>query len=493
MTSEEQSTGVIHGSSEGGIAASHPLATINPILVGPSTSNEHNVISTSIIPIACWRVDDLRFDFDSSFVRPEIGMEIRHLAELREKHKIAIRGRMEAAAPVAIFPTLSIFGHADPVGNDDYNKQLSGRRATAIYGLLTRKTNLWEGLYSSPFGGDNWGNNALVTMRQAVQQQAGSRQQLFRSYMDALCTLLDENGKPVIGPDGQPLRLELSPEDFFARGADPGGKGDYQGCGEFNPLVLFSQREQREFAQRGREATRNQENAPNRRVLVLLFRPGSSVVPSKWPCPRVNEGTAGCHRRFWSDGEKRRSKLLPDERRFFEETKDTFACRFYHRLTTQSPCERFRPSVVLRLYDPGGNFIANAPYQFSVGNQTNSRSGKADAQGFLRAFDVPVPSTCIVKWGPPPDSPDKPIQYPYQLEVFIDIQDGNADEAMERLNNLGYPREDSLGENVGAFQRDYGDSRGLRKDGTLDDATLAAIREVHDTCADHLGDNSTQS
>ena len=66
--------------------------------------------------------------------------------------------------PATIFPPLSIFGHADPVGNDDYNKQLSGRRATAIYGLLTRDTHLWEELYSHSFGNDKWGVKAIQIM-----------------------------------------------------------------------------------------------------------------------------------------------------------------------------------------------------------------------------------------------------------------------------------------------------------------------------------------
>ena len=45
---------------------------------------------------------------------------------------------------------LSIFGHADPVGNDEYNKGLSGRRATVIYALLISNSDpntavrLWE-------------------------------------------------------------------------------------------------------------------------------------------------------------------------------------------------------------------------------------------------------------------------------------------------------------------------------------------------------------
>lgn len=147
-------------------------------------------------------------------------------------------------------PPISIFGHADPVGDDEYNKRLSGRRATAIYALLTRKTKLWEELYSQLYGRDNWGLAAIQTMLRALgrdpgpitsslntetreivkafQQEQGlrpdgdpgpkTRKTLFLAYMDQLC------GKDFV----------LDPhKDFLARGQDPGGKGDYQGCGVF--------------------------------------------------------------------------------------------------------------------------------------------------------------------------------------------------------------------------------------------------------------------
>src|SRR5262249_43042782 len=69
---------------------------------------------------------------------------------------------------------LSIFGHADPVGSDDYNKTLSGRRATAIYAMLIRDASLWEHLYSSPFGDDIWGKDTLRTMLDEVSSRDGS-------------------------------------------------------------------------------------------------------------------------------------------------------------------------------------------------------------------------------------------------------------------------------------------------------------------------------
>src|SRR5262249_10628096 len=154
---------------------------------------------------------------------------------------------------------ICIFGHADPVGDDVTNKQLSGRRAAAIYALLTRKTEIWEDLYSntgkfaSKFSKDSWGlevvqiimehlglapgntdgkmDDATKTALTAFQEKNGitpgtgkndapTREKLFLAYMDALCT-----------PE-----FKLKESDFVAQGADPLGKGEYQGCGEFNPV-----------------------------------------------------------------------------------------------------------------------------------------------------------------------------------------------------------------------------------------------------------------
>jgi hypothetical protein len=229
------------------------------------------------------------------------------------------------------YPPPSVFGHADPVGSDDYNKALSGRRATVIYALLISNTDsgiavsLWNRVASE----ENWGADQRQTMQAATGLPAGTPDsQLFSAYMKELC----------------PPDLVLTPKDFLAQGGG-GGKADYQGCSRFNPLVIFSQQTEDEFEQAAREGDQsgidmgNAANAPNRRVMVLLFRPGSQVDPSKWPCPQATEGVAGCIKRFWSDGQKRRKERLPDRDRKFEETHDTFACRFYERLLSRSPCE----------------------------------------------------------------------------------------------------------------------------------------------------------
>jgi hypothetical protein len=321
--------------TDGGVAGRHPATTGNERLVAPSTAAESNTLRWPLVAVACWRADDVRFNFDSSLVSPELALDLRHLQLLRAAHP-------ESPA--------SIFGHADPVGSDEYNKQLSGRRARAIYGLLVRDAAIWEDLFAHPLGNDRWGVRGLETMisglaadpkssASAAQFQnrfqrpdgsmaegsAADRTSLFLAYMDLLC-----------GPD---LRLDKG-KDFLAGGADAGLKGDVQGCSEFNPVLIFSKKDATDFAAKDKESKRNEENAPNRRVLVYLFRRGSRITPSLWPCPRAAEGTAGCRKRFWSDGEHRRSFQETDRRRKFEKTRDTFACRFYHRLAAESPCER---------------------------------------------------------------------------------------------------------------------------------------------------------
>jgi hypothetical protein len=317
----------------GGISGVHPSADPLEYLVAPSTSGEFNTVHLRLIPIACWRVDDVRFRFDSSFPLFDSSSDANNPNDIRAEFK-ALSDLVKAhpGSP------LSVFGHADPVGNDDYNKTLSGRRATAIYAILIRDTSLWDNLFNKPFGGDNWHTDVLETMQKATGLPKGTQNSiLFKSYMDLLC--------------GAGFQLQKS--DFLAQGADAGGKGDYQGCGEFNPVLLFSKEKQSAFDHAAQKSDkvgiqkRNAANSPNRRVLVLMFRKGSKVDPSKWPCPRATEGVGGCKKRFFADGERRRTTHSSGADRTFEESEDTFACRFYQRISSGSPCHAIVDNAVV--------------------------------------------------------------------------------------------------------------------------------------------------
>jgi hypothetical protein len=345
----------------GGVAADHDATVERPVAcVGPG---DVNTIRVPLAPIACWRLADPAFGFDSSFVSTAFSGEIGQLAEL-------VGADDKKGCPAAIF------AHADPVGNDDVNKTISDRRAIAIYALLTRQPKMWEDLYARPIDGDTWGTKSIQTMLSglvdsggdayysggvdgqygqgttdavrafqrdnglAVDGKAGpnTRAKLFAKYMDLVCTPVEP------GPDGSPpTPFQMQPSDFLGGGAD-GGKMTMQGCSRFNPVKLLPNR-----VMKGKDQdARNAEDAPNRRVLLFLFRKGTNVAPSAWPCPRVKESAAACKAQFWPDGDQRRQN--GDTLRRYTDTHDTMACRFYDQFARRSPCEGLRlPSKPLRV------------------------------------------------------------------------------------------------------------------------------------------------
>jgi hypothetical protein len=360
---DDKKKGAIHSSSEGGTAGIYPAPDPSEFLVAPSTSTESNNINLNLFLTAYMCISDIRFKFDSSFVLPAVQAEMQAFSSLRKQN------------PQVMGSPISIFGHADPsfqgnfeVGSqyaksgDDYNKTLSGRRAIAIYALLIRDPSFWNTLYTKHLGSDIWGEDSIRIMLDALRHggssgsggssqnssdsaknsrvhdianDSGQRQQLFLQYMTFLCG---------------DLKLDKS-ADFLARNAGPDQKGDVQGCSRFNPLLLFSSEDEAGFKQAFADkdettlrGERDPRNAVNRRVMILIFKKGSQVLPAKWPCPSYKDGTAGCIKRFWSDGNTRRSTHTSGAERKFELSADTFACRFYQRISgDKSPCNSTSP------------------------------------------------------------------------------------------------------------------------------------------------------
>jgi hypothetical protein len=492
----DEQNGALHSASSGGVVGKHPDPDPLEFLVAPSTADEFNTARLRLIPIACFRVDDVRFKFDSSFVLPEVHEEMRAFADLRKDD------------PRVMDAPISIFGHADPSfqGNfepssstahsgDEYNKTLSGRRAIAIYALLIRDTSYWNSLYTNHFGGDVWGEDAIRTMLDLtdppdsdsqqnpspdsssgassqnssdsartsrvhdIANDPGKRQQLFLDYMNALC---------------EDLKLDKS-KDFLARGAGHDLKGDVQGCSRFNPVLLFSAEDEEYYKELSADkndvilkAVRDPSNSPNRRVIVLIFRKGSQILPAKWPCPSYKDGPAGCKKRFWSDGDTRRSTHISGSERTFEDSQDTFACRFFHRISSFSPCNRVMRLVTLtiRLVDVYHKPIKPTDYVLEV--EKIKFRGQTDKDGML-VQQIPDSATTarlilpmwtvnlIIQPLGPPDSPQG-IQY--------------------RLDNLGYFAQD-LGEADPSFlalmrfqsvvdeqQTDLKDSNGIMQNST---------------------------
>ena len=179
-------SGSIHSVTEGGIAGLHPETPLPPAVVAATqTGSERNTLRSSVVPFACWRAHDMRFKFDSSFVLPTIKAEIRTLKDLMDENTLP-----DETGQPKYKPALSVFGHADPIGSDGYNKVLSGKRAQSIYALLVRDVDLWDDLYEHPQGNDRWEPEVIEAMQSELEQPLSGnlsqtqRKGLYKDYMD---------------------------------------------------------------------------------------------------------------------------------------------------------------------------------------------------------------------------------------------------------------------------------------------------------------------
>ncbi len=423
-----------------GVVASHPPAVSLPVIAAPvpeeQQATKFNAIRDPLVVLGCKDVPDNHFEFDSSFVLPRAARGFTKLGNFLKAHQARDEARR--------FPPSALFGHADPTGLPGYNRMLSGRRATAVYGVLTKKPAIWEDLFSNSFGGDVWGRKSeqhmlsisLVTLQSSGLPEApfyqdaidgakteatrkstaaaisawrqargfppgntlgaAQRRLLFEEYMDAICN----------GPG-----FRLLPTDFIAKGqGGPALRGDVMGCGEFNPRFLLA-----EAAVKAAEKNpalrelRNEQYAVNRRVIIYVFEHGTEIGVAKWPCPiaRSLDGSA-CEKRFWSDGKKRRAEA-EDERTFgeamthleadeagqlverpIEQTGNTMACRFYHGFARRSPCETKLKEWVIRFQIPDvkGRLVPlkNRRFVAVLGESSSAPElrGTSDERGVVR-------------------------------------------------------------------------------------------------------------
>ena len=498
-------------------------------------------------PVACWRIDPHRFDFDTSFPRITASQDFARLAAKRPPgpppdpnapppapvvHTVQSGEWLDGIAkanglsswqdlyyapenasfrashpdPNKIYPgdqivipnqtttdkdpppqedpngyRLVLFGHSDPTGQDDYNKVLAGRRAMIIYGALVRDVNLWEQVFSPPYGGDSWTFSFNQIMLAAVGYDPGAidgmcrtadiasavtafqnakgihpatgyidtttRKALFRAYMDVLCATGTDK-------DGKQTTLRYNRADFLSHGQGPDGKQDYQSCGEFNPLIVFSQDETTTYADPANKTARDTDNTPNRRVTIYMFRPKTWFPYKRWPCPTVKEGISGCKAQFWIDGEKRRNPQT--KRRDSRKNGKTMACKWYSRIMWRGACEgrpqkcRFR----LWLHDRDRERMPGTPFRITDGTKTTE--GFANSAGAAELVEVPKGVSYTVQWGELPWSKDDslPRMYQYWREVYVNTRVKDEEHTDRELSNLCYA-ELTSDERTASFRANY--------------------------------------
>jgi len=279
---------------------------------------EHtNTIRTPLLPVACWRLGDGLFRFDHKVISPEAKDEFAGFWRIRDEHP---------QAPIALF------GHADVTGNDAYNHTLAAERAQAVYAVLNGDPDMWFDLFANDQESLERLKSILVDygLDESEVGYGASTTEAARLYMADL---------------GGGRKLE--PFDYL-----DDGERAMQSCSEFNPVLRASQ----DLIARLKSGQRAKLESVNRRVVAYFFEPGTNVGGS-WPCPVAGAGVGKCKKRFWSDSDKRRRTPKKDSKQYWPKgfggrpksplkaSSETFACRFYERLTQARECERVSPRV----------------------------------------------------------------------------------------------------------------------------------------------------
>ncbi len=224
----------------------------------------------------CNELSGTHFDFGRSFVRRDA---VETLARIVEE----LNGEPDRKA--------MIFAHTDRSGSEALNKELSERRARAVYALFTHDDDAWEELFTNKSNGghwsEQWGTREVQHMLKALscrddageplgehgRQDAATTQAIKRFQrgeypcVPAEQAPLADDG--VVGPKTR-KELFLAYAKRISRTPLPADRlttingAKYMGCGEFNPL------------------SKEAKDQQSRRTVVFVFDP--RVEPRGLPC-----------------------------------------------------------------------------------------------------------------------------------------------------------------------------------------------------------------
>ena len=435
--------------SEEGLAFRYPPRPKRRLSVAPSTFDDNRfnaiVFEGWPRPVACVKLDPERFPFDSSFPHATVAHDLARLFELRAPENKAGE-------------KLAVFGHADPTGAEDYNKTLSGRRAKAVFALVSRQPELWDELHQQRFSGDTWGLESLQLCLQALGFDPGStdgkaspkltqathdfqasdglpkgpldrptRLALFRSYMDKL----------LGGTKDAPRSFAI--EDFVGKGKAADFRGAFQGCGKRNPAMIVSAEQDRELQKEENHAQRDRVEAPNRRVLIFLYEPRSvRNLDAVWECPAASAPMSDCDKVKW----KTMDQILKPgaKRREVRRKGQTFGCKFYDFQARLSPCEALRGTVKVFLRDEQGQKFAK-PVDYEIRSFSSVRRGTTNKDGLLEEGDFPIDRSMVLSWltaEPPAGAKSSPAPTaPNPPDAPEETQDEDGGEEPEQQDDNG--------------------------------------------------------
>ena len=233
--------------------------------------------------LECCHVPGVTFEFDSSFLSPDVAPYLRKLEAVANRHK---NGK------------ILVFGHTDAVGDEGYNKRLSERRAWSVYAFITNDVKAWETLYNHP--DEHWGTSVIQQILGSLGHSPGTIDGALgpktRNAMRAFLGLPEK--APVTNDEAFRAKLfeaYMTSVHDVKLDVDRFMKPGFMGCGEFNPVDLA-----------------HAKSEENRRVTFFLF--DEQRLPHL-PCTFAS--TEPCAR-----------QMITGEHRF----KDSFRCNLYDSL-----------------------------------------------------------------------------------------------------------------------------------------------------------------
>ncbi len=220
------------------------------------------------------RLSGMMFETDKTFLLPDATHGIRGLVDLYSGHEDL---------------SVVITGHADRVGGQAYNLELSNGRAQAIGQFLCDDVTSWVRNYDGPPSGARWGAREDQFMLSAITDDLGTPYYdaevdgIFGGRsQDATKRYQVARGLAVDGVPGPDTRTSLVTDYMGLDGTSlpPAADVLFLGCGENHNAVSTAD---------------GAAEAANRRVEVFLFDPGPPDPPVPDACPGP-----GCAYETWA-------------------------------------------------------------------------------------------------------------------------------------------------------------------------------------------------
>jgi len=331
-------------------------------------------------PLAVWTLGPAHFRQGSSFPLPSSCSEFSKLQSLFEQYPNS---------------ATAIFGHSDILNDQESNKTLSGRRARAVHGLLTRDLDGWLKL-SPGTRFDPWEHEPVQIALSTLKDASGTV--YYGGSIDGISgpktiagikAFQRDNGLKVDGVAGPRTKSKLYPaymdticpvklttKDFVGDPPDALRQWSCCGCGAANPALVPSQADTDKAESSKDKSERRLQLSPNQRTSVFLFPESCKGAGNiTFPCPATDGKASKCQEQLHPDAATRQNPT--ESKRTCDANQDTFGCQFYSSIAglekTPQPAKQDAKPVITTLHlgifnDGTGNSLEKDIKTDSVSN-----------------------------------------------------------------------------------------------------------------------------